>query len=1105
MRFSSKDWILSFVCCTLLLAGCMAAKAQTSPEDDEMLLVLQHSMKQHFDSLQHTNYPVYFMAYRVNETTEHRASANFGYIYDNSTSKSVLLTIEIRVGNPQTDNFHYLSHQNNKKVRQIALPLDGDTILIKKIITSETNRTYNEAVIQFIENQANAIIFHQDDDETYAYLTLDFDQYYDPPILDYYWDEDNIAQILRHCTKDVTLSPEFTEISANLVFQTTRKYLVNSENRNVVENHCSTLLTLKTEGISSKSTLEHIEKQYFASFPEQLPDADVLQREIQNMEIRLSNILHASDYFSDGVMDYEMVNVPVLLSEKAASVLAHHLFGHEAEKIQPDLMRGKVLPEEFSVICDPTITKYDGHIMGGSYQFDDEGTNSQCITLIGKGILEQRPSTRTQQPGFSYSNGHARGNLQMPSPRQSNIIVTTSKPMNDNLLKEQLLAEARQQKKEFGLYVEEADIRCDTTIGIITIYPTVCYKVFARNHPDEDVRDVVISGSAQQWFKNLIAGGSTSGSVSIVCHNLNDEIVTHSCAPALLFRHAAVCPKTKKISKRIVSQIVAPISDTKENLSELFFKTAQEEWTTDIKEMTVGDINAPYYQDYLMTDARIFTLEASEGSLFYSNEKQVRNLTPKVLLGGDLSNNENLFDESDALPKGYTLSIDNHNGVFVRDFRKATEAEYLKAVMNWETKKTTTQQPEYEPIRERSKARFSQTFNEQQFNFPTLNELELIARETSVSLAKHDFINHSGVNIYIMMGNTYFWNSEKTTYIRPVSIIGMQIYGAVQTGSGEEYMDGNTIFLPGTDSLLSSKYVQNEIELLVSHLREVKRSGNNMADCFSGPVLIEGEAVGQFLVSALLEGKPNLLTQRKSALVSDANRKGKSYSFENQLDKIITSKKITITANKSGDVFDKAAFTRYEKTDAEGVETQETEIIRDGELIALMGNRNITKSTPYSNGFQQLAICNEGCFATKGASRLDLEHKTSVSHKKLKQLLIKEAKKQGCQYAYIIRQFYDADIQNILDKQSSDYVQLLQCYRVDVRTGKEFPITDAKMPNPNFFLLENILYVSDKQADFPVMMQIPGATGSRDFPFAGVPTCIVAPDGLLLKSAFLYP
>ena len=1068
-------------------------------------MVLQHSMNHHFDSLKHTNYPVYYMAYRVNETTEHRASANFGYIYDNSSSKSVFLTIEIRVGSPQTDNYHYLSCQNNRKVRQIALPLDCDTALIKKIIAEETNRTYTESILQFTENQVKEIIFQQDDEETYAFLTFAFDQYYEPPVSDSHWDEDDIAQILRHCTKEASLSPEHTEISANIVFQTTRKYLITSENRNIVENHCSTLLTLKTEGLSSKNILEHIEHQHFANFPEQLPDADVLQREVQEMEVRLSNILHAPEYFPDGEIDIETAKIPVLLSEKAASILAHHLFGHEMERPRLHFLHGKLLPEEFSVICDPTISNYNGHTLSGSYRFDDEAINSLPITIIDKGVLEQLPSTRTQQPGSFYSNGHARGNRQMPAPRQSNVIVNTSKPQDNHQLRERLIAEVSQQNKKFGLYVEDAEIVCDTTNDMITISPTVCYKVFAGDYPDEDVRGIVIRGSARQWFCNLIAGGNKLGGVSFVCHNLNDEIATHSCSPALLFRQADVYPAPKKASKRIVSQIVAPISDSKENVSELFFQTAQEEWATDITEMTVGDINAPYYQDYLMTDARVFSVESSGGSLFRSNEKNVRQLVPNVLLGGDLSNNENLYDESEMLPRAYTLSVDNRNGVFVRDFRKATEAEYLKAVTHWETKKTTTQHPEYKLVRERSEAKISQTFNEQQFNFPTLNELELFARETSASLAKHDFMNHSGVNIYIMMGNTYFWNSENTTYIRPVSVIGMQLFGTVQTGSGEEFMDGKTIFFPSIDSLLSSKSVQNEVEQLVSHLRNVKRSGHNMADCFSGPVLVEGEAVGQFLVSALLDGKPNLLTQRKSALVLDANRKNRSYSFEDQLDKIITSKKITVTANKSGDAFDKAAFIRYEKTDAEGVETQETEIIRDGELIALMGNRNITKSTPYSNGFQQLAICNEGCFATKGASRLDFGHKTSVSHKNLKQLLIKEAKKHGFQYAYIIRQFYDTGMQNIMDKISSDYVQLLQCYRVDVRTGEEIPITDAKMPHPNFYLLENILYVSDKQAAFPVMMRVPGVTGSRDFPFAGVPTCIVAPDGLLLKSAFLHP
>ena len=226
-------------------------------------------------------------------------------------------------------------------------------------------------------------------------------------------------------------------------------------------------------------------------------------------------------------------------------------------------------------------------------------------------------------------------------------------------------------------------------------------------------------------------------------------------------------------------------------------------------------------------------------------------------------------------------------------------------------------------------------------------------------------------------------------------------------------------------------------------------------------------------------------------------------SFENQLDKIITSKKISVTANKSGDLFDKSAFVRHEKTDAEGVETQETEIIRNGELISLMGNRNVTKSTPYSNGFQQLAIHNEGCFATRGASRLDFTHKATVSHKKLKQQLIKEAKSQGYSCAYIIRQVYDVDMQNVIKGKSASYMRLMQCYLVNVRTGEEIPIVDARMMNPNVHLLKNILYVSDKQTAFPVMMQVPGASGTRDFPFAGVPTCIVAPDGLLLKQGMV--
>ena len=74
---------------------------------------------------------------------------------------------------------------------------------------------------------------------------------------------------------------------------------------------------------------------------------------------------------------------------------------------------------------------------------------------------------------------------------------------------------------------------------------------------------------------------------------------------------------------------------------------------------------------------------------------------------------------------------------------------------------------------------------------------------------------------------------------------------------------------------------------------------------------------------------------------------------------------------------------------------------------------------------------------------------------------------------------------------------------MDVRTGEEVPLLGGWKFPYTFLYLDDILYVSDAQAAFPIMMQVPGAKGSRDFPFAGVPTCIVAPDGILFKSVFM--
>ena len=1092
-----KVWLLRLLCCALLLVGGMATFAQNTPEEDNFLQLLRTELQKNYDSLQQLNQQPYFMAYRVHETTEHHISASFGKIYENATSKSVLLTIELRVGTPETDNYHYLTHQT-PYIKQIQLPLDENAVLVQKLLRAETRKAYQEALIQHVENSVAATFLEAEDDiEKFLFMRHDMDGYYEPPVMESHWNDAVLERSMWYCTLCHQL--DLTESSANLVFQTTRKYLVNSENSFFVQNNSSTTLTLRLAGLTSENISEHIERQYFACFPDQLPDMDALLQEMDEMRILLSNVLHAEKC--------DISHCPVLLSPKASSVLIHNLLGHELGNSDNSIFREKsgqlVMPESYSVYSDPSLSKIGNYELGGSYIFDDEGIKSHRVIHIDHGELRQLFASCTQQPDAYETNGHARGNQLLPTARQSNLFLKSDKTLTSSQLLELLAEEIQKQKLPYALYIEEVDVRCDT-LNTINIYPTACYKVYPNaRKSDETVRDVLLTGSKQQWLNNLLAAGEEMGCVTVKCHSHEDDLLTSSASPALLFRSAEVRQQMKTPQPKVVKALDGEGSITPMTMSELLQKSGQYEWDMDVSLLKIGEETAPYYEDFLMTDARIFTVEASEGSVFYANEKPVRQFVPRVLLGSNLFNNDNLTEEANP-PTSYPLPFDNRY-TFARDFRNAANAEYRKALQQWKTKQELQPKLETNTLPNRSSAPVTQTHSERSFDLPTMNNLEHFAREASAQLAKHDFLSRSGVNIYILLGNTYYWSSENTTYSRPISVIAVQLYGAVELGQPsseydkvKEYVDAKTLIFPAADSLFSSQRIQNEIDIFAKHLRQVKTTKREESHyLYVGPILVEGEAVGQILTSILLEGTPNLLAHRESLLSSKANEQ----FFENQLDKIITSKKITITANKSGDQFDKSAFVRHEKTDAEGVETQETEIIRNGELIALMGNRNVTKSTPYSNGFQQLAIHDEGCFGTRGASRIDFEHKATVSHKKLKQLLIKEAKSQGHSYACIIRQVYSADIQNIM--RSKSYMQMLQCYWVNVRTGEEIPIADARMLNPNFDLLQNILYVSDKQESFPVMMQVPGATGTRDFPFAGVPTCIIAPDGILLKQGMV--
>ena len=503
----------------LLVASVLPVHAQTAGDDDELLQLLRTELKRNYDSLRTATYPPYFMAYRVHKSETHRVSANFGHIYDNSVQTSVFLTIELRVGKPETDNFHYLDKQSFT-VKQVPLPLDENPALVRKILQRETERAYKESVLQYADNLVKATLFGHDSAEVFRFQPMDMDQYYEPPVSEDHWDADDWAARLRHCTSDASLSPHVTEASAEIIYQVNRNYLVNSENSFAVQNHTEARLNLHIGSLTDDNTTEHLDFPYFAPLPEQLPDADVMESYFSLME----------DYMAQQICDapvMENKDCPVWLSGLVASTLMHNLIGHAMENPDNGLFAGKlhqkVIPENFSIISDPLKETWNF-----GYTFDDEGVKSQRTTLINHGVLERFLSTRTQRTGAYAPNGHARGNLGLPSARQSTLFVRVDSPLNEKEWSSLFANELKRQNLEYGIFVANCDIICDTAKEIITIYPTRCYRIYA-NGDTRAVRGVCISASPQQWLDNLMAGGPMCEEESILCHSQGDEL--------LQFRH----------------------------------------------------------------------------------------------------------------------------------------------------------------------------------------------------------------------------------------------------------------------------------------------------------------------------------------------------------------------------------------------------------------------------------------------------------------------------------------------------------------------------------------------------------------------------------------
>ena len=541
----------------MVCIGLTCSFAQNSSQD-ELLKILKSEIDRSMVFYQKTDIPVYLLSYRVDETESYSISTSFGTLTGSNSNKERILTIQVRVGDKELDNFRELrddasAYFTARNVR-VILPFENDQKAIALALWEATEREYRNAASRYEKVKANVAVKVESEDKAPDYSEVSPVQFYEKPlkIADFKFDVKNWETRLKNYSAIFSDNKDIIDGGSTLRFSIERKFFVSSEGVSIAQNNTYCHLFLSVMAQAEDGMELPLYHSWFAHTPQDFPGDSIMRdaaKEIASIVVAMKTAPVVDPYTG-----------PAILSNQASGVFFHEIFGHRIEgsrlKKEADGQTFKkkvdevVLHKDLSVIFDPTITFYKGTPLNGSYKYDDEGVKGEKVIIVEKGVLKNFLMTRTPINNFPKSNGHARAQAgYQPVSRQSNLIVETENPNTDAQLKEMLIEEAVKQGKEYGYLFARVTGGFTITGRFVpnsfNVTPLEVYRVFVDGRPDELVRGVDLVGTPLAMFSQVEAAGDTPGNFAGTCGAESGGIPAGCCSPALFVKQIEMQKKDK--------------------------------------------------------------------------------------------------------------------------------------------------------------------------------------------------------------------------------------------------------------------------------------------------------------------------------------------------------------------------------------------------------------------------------------------------------------------------------------------------------------------------------------------------------------------------------
>jgi hypothetical protein len=349
----------------------------------------------------------------------------------------------------------------------------------------------------------------------------------------------------------------------------------------------------------------------------------------------------------------------------------------------------------------------------------------------------------------------------------------------------------------------------------------------------------------------------------------------------------------------------------------------------------------------------------------------------------------------------------------------------------------------------------------------------------------------------------------------PFSLVCLRVYAEAVAADGEPLMDYINLLVAVPEQLPKADVLKKQVQTMASNL-ELLRTAPVIGESFSGPVMFEGEAVGEIIAQCFIDNPNGLLAARKSIVSNPALSRnyGRYLPKENNLEQLtgkkVISRDLSVVAVDNQKEYNGIPLIGSYTIDAEGVNVpSKTTLIEDGVLKTLLTDRIPTLQNAQSNGHKRLALQDGSLTAVLGSGVIEMNSSAVQSYEQLKAALIAAAKEEDYEYAYIVRKMANpmANVPGL-----SAYTQTgdaafaisrpVYIYRISVKDGKEELVRSAKISDLSLKSFKRIVGVSTEKQVYNTLLkgkQRGYYSWRSEFDLFGIPASFIVPQAIVFQ------